>query len=63
MTSSTDREARIAELEQMLADPACRRAVAERIVALELRCEELAGEMVRVDQRLTKSQLDRWDIP
>jgi hypothetical protein len=60
---AVDRDARIAELEQMLADPACRRAVAERIVALELRCEELAGEIARVDQRLTKARLDRWDIP
>ena len=60
---SDDLEARIAALEAVLADPARRREMAERFVLLERRVEELAIEITRVDQRLTKARLDRWDIP
>lgn len=53
----------IARLEAALADPAGRRELATRLVALERRCALLERELARVDQRLTKARLDRWDIP
>lgn len=63
LATSVDTERDIARLESLLADPATRRDVAARIVALERRCERLEHELARVDQRLTKARLDRWDIP
>jgi hypothetical protein len=59
----TEREQAITDLEACLADPARRREVAERIVELEQRVVQLADELQRVDQRLTKARLDRWDVP
>ncbi len=54
---------RIAELEALLADPARRRELAQRLVELEERVLSLEDEIKRVDQRLTKARLDRWDVP
>ena len=60
---SADLEQAITDVEMMLADPARHREIARRIVELERRCEQLAAEITRVDQRLTKARLERWDIP
>jgi hypothetical protein len=62
MMTTADADA-IAAVEALLADPARRRELAARIVELERRCEQLAAEIQRVDQRLTKARLDHWDIP
>jgi hypothetical protein len=50
-------------VEALLADPARRRELALRIVELEERVLHLEEEVKRVDQRLTKARLDRWDVP
>ena len=54
---------RLDELEALIADPARRRELAQRLVELEQRVLHLEEELVRVDQRLTKARLDRWDVP
>ena len=54
---------RAAEIEALLADPARRRELAETIAGLESRVVQLEDELKRVDLRLTKARLDRWDIP
>ena len=51
------------EIEALLADPARRRELADRIAELEIKVIQLADELQRVDQRLTKARLDRWDVP
>jgi hypothetical protein len=63
LSAAIDTEREIARLEAYLADPAGRRELAARLVHLEQRCERLERELARVDQRLTKARLDRWDIP
>jgi hypothetical protein len=50
-------------VEACLADPARRRELAQRFVELERRVGQLEDELKRVDQRLTKARLDRWDVP
>ncbi len=47
----------------MLADPARRRELAQYLIELETRVAALDAEIQRVDQRLTKARLDRWDVP
>lgn len=54
---------RAAEIEALLADPARRRELAETIAGLESRVVQLEDELKRVDLRLTKARLDRWDVP
>ena len=54
---------RVTELEALLADPARRRELAQQLVDLEQRVMSLEDEIKRVDQRLTKARLDRWDVP
>jgi len=56
-------QARVDEVVALLDDPARRRELAERIVALEARLVQLEDEVKRVDQRVTKARLDRWDVP
>lgn len=63
LDAALETEREIARLEATLEDPAGRRELATRLVALERRCERLERELARVDQRLTKARLDRWDIP
>jgi hypothetical protein len=63
LAAAVDVERAIGRLEALLGDPAARRQVAARFVELERRCERLEREIARVDQRLTKARLDRWDIP
>ena len=63
LAAAIDVEREVTRLETLLGDPAARREVAARIVALERRCERLERELGRVDQRLTKARLDHWDIP
>lgn len=50
-------------VEACLADPVRRRELAQRFVELEQRVGQLEDEIKRVDQRLTKARLDRWDVP
>lgn len=59
----TAESARVAEVEALLADPARRRELAQHLVDLEQRLVALEEEVKRVDQRLTKARLDRWDVP
>ena len=47
----------------MLADPARRHELAVYLIELENRVAALDAEIQRVDQRLTKARLDRWDVP
>ncbi|MBA2542179.1 MAG: hypothetical protein H0V17_21240 [Deltaproteobacteria bacterium] len=54
---------RVGEVEAMLADPARRRELAQYLIELETRVAALDAEIQRVDQRLTKARLDRWDVP
>jgi len=54
---------RVAEVEALLADPARRRELAQYLTELEIRVAALDAEIQRVDQRLTKARLDRWDVP
>jgi hypothetical protein len=63
LARAIDDDREITRLEAVLGDPASRREVAARFVALERRCERLERELVRVDQRLTRARLDRSDIP
>ncbi|MEO8704050.1 MAG: hypothetical protein ABI867_28625 [Kofleriaceae bacterium] len=63
LARAIDDDREIAKLEATLGDPAARREVAARFVALERRCERLERELARVDQRLTRARLDRSDIP
>jgi hypothetical protein len=53
----------IDQLEACLSDPARRREFAQRLIELEQRVVHLEDELKRVDQRLTKARLDRWDVP
>jgi multidrug resistance efflux pump len=50
-------------IEAALADPSRRREIAQRFIELEQRVGKLENELERVDQRLTKARLDRWDVP
>lgn len=54
---------RVSAIEALLADPARRAELAQHLVALEERVLHLEDELKRVDQRLTKARLDRWDVP
>ena len=54
---------RVDQLEALLADPDRRRELAQRIAELEERVVTLEDEIKRVDHRLTKARLDRWDVP
>jgi hypothetical protein len=63
LARAVDDEREIARLEALLGEPAGRRDVATRLVALERRCERLERELARVDHRVTKARLDRSDIP
>lgn len=63
LDAAVETEREIARLQATLEDPAGRRELASRLIALERRCERLERELARIDQRLTKARLDRWDIP
>jgi hypothetical protein len=64
VSDAVDTERAIAELEAaLIAAAPGYRELAQRIVMLEQRCAKLESELLRIDQRLTKLRLDRWDVP